>query len=32
VRLVEQHADSWLTELREAMTNVADVRDRGPAA
>ena len=32
VRLVEQHADSWLTELREAMTHVADVRDRGPAA
>ena len=32
VRLVEQHADSWLTELREAMTHVADVRDRGQAA
>src|SRR5512139_463124 len=32
VRLVEQHADSWLTELREAMSHVADVRDRGPAA
>lgn len=32
VRLVEQHADSWLAELREAMTHVADVRDRGPAA
>jgi hypothetical protein len=32
VRLVEQHADSWLAELREAMSHVADVRDRGPAA
>lgn len=32
VRLVEQHADSWLAELREAMAHVADVRDRGPAA
>ena len=31
VRLVQQHADSWLTELREAMTHVADVRDKGPA-
>ena len=32
VRLVEQHTDSWLEELREAMSHVADVRDRGPAA
>ncbi|HSE08093.1 MAG TPA: hypothetical protein VLB29_05465 [Nocardioidaceae bacterium] len=32
VRLVEQHADTWLAELREAMSHVADVRDRGPAA
>jgi Arc/MetJ-type ribon-helix-helix transcriptional regulator len=32
VRLVEQHAESWLTELREAMTHVADVRKKGPAA
>lgn len=32
VRLVEQHADSWLGELREAMEHVADVRNRGPAA
>jgi hypothetical protein len=31
VRLVQEHADSWLSELREAMTHVADVRDRGPA-
>lgn len=31
VRLVQQHADSWLTELREAMTHVADVRNKGPA-
>jgi hypothetical protein len=32
VRLVGQHEDDWLSELREAMTTVADVRDRGPAA
>lgn len=32
VRLVEQHEDDWLTELREAMTHVAGVRARGPAA
>lgn len=32
VRLVEQHADSWLAELREAMSHVADVRSKGPAA
>jgi hypothetical protein len=31
VRLVEEHADTWLTELREAMSHVADVRDKGPA-
>lgn len=31
VRLVEQHADTWLTELREAMSHVADVRNKGPA-
>lgn len=31
VRLVQQHADSWLAELREAMTHVADVRNKGPA-
>ena len=32
VRLVEQHADSWLAELREAMAHVAEVRTKGPAA
>lgn len=31
VRLVQEHTDSWLAELREAMTHVADVRNRGPA-
>jgi hypothetical protein len=30
VRLVGQHADSWLTELRQAMTSVEEVRARGP--
>lgn len=32
VRLVGQHEHDWLEELREAMTAVADVRSRGPAA
>jgi hypothetical protein len=32
VRLVGQHEDDWLTELREAMGRVAEVRERGPAA
>lgn len=32
VRLVAQHEDDWLAELREAMTAVDDVRRRGPAA
>ena len=32
VRLVGQHSDDWLTELREAMSHVADVRAQGPAA
>jgi hypothetical protein len=32
VRLVAQHEDDWLTELREAMTRVADVRTKGPQA
>jgi hypothetical protein len=32
VRLVGQHEDEWLSELRDAMTHVADVRERGPAA
>lgn len=32
VRLVGQHEADWLTELREAMGKVADVRSKGPAA
>ena len=32
VRLVGQHEDDWLSELREAMTSVADVAAKGPAA
>jgi len=32
VRLVGQHEDDWLSELREAMSSVADVRAKGPAA
>ena len=32
VRLVEQHQDEWLGELREAMAGVADVRAKGPQA
>jgi Arc/MetJ-type ribon-helix-helix transcriptional regulator len=32
VRLVEQHQDEWLGELRDAMSSVADVRERGPQA
>jgi hypothetical protein len=32
VRLVGQHEDDWLRELREAMSSVADVRAKGPAA
>ena len=32
VRLVGQHADDWLTDLREAMTAVDDVRAKGPDA
>lgn len=32
VRLVGEHEDAWLTELREAMERVAAVRSRGPAA
>lgn len=31
VRLVGQHEDDWLVELREAMAAVADVRAKGPA-
>lgn len=30
VRLVGEHADEWLAQLREAMKNVDDVRERGP--
>lgn len=30
VRLVGEHADSWLRELREAMTAVDQVRAKGP--
>jgi hypothetical protein len=30
VRLVGQHAEGWLTELREAMASVEEVRGRGP--
>src|SRR5919107_4360881 len=30
VRLVGQHADAWLSELRDAMSSVEEVRARGP--
>ena len=30
VRLVAQHTDDWLTELRAAMESVEEVRGRGP--
>jgi hypothetical protein len=30
VRLVAQHTDDWLTELRDAMASVEEVRGRGP--
>lgn len=32
VRLVGQHEEDWLADLRAAMNTVADVRSRGPAA
>jgi hypothetical protein len=32
VRLVGQHADEWLAELRRAMESVDEVRRRGPGA
>ncbi len=32
VRLVGQHEEDWLSELREAMQSVSDVRSKGPAA
>jgi hypothetical protein len=31
VRLVGEHADAWLTELREAMGAVDELRRRGPS-
>jgi len=30
VRLVEQHTDAWLSDLREAMSQIADIRNRDP--
>lgn len=30
VRLVGEHAEGWLAELREAMSAVGEVRERGP--
>lgn len=30
VKLVGQHSDEWLTQLREALQSVQQVRDRGP--
>src|SRR5215213_10273578 len=30
VRLVAQHSDEWLSQLREAMASVEEVRARGP--
>lgn len=32
VRLVGQHSDSWLAELREALQHVEQVRAKGPGA
>jgi hypothetical protein len=32
VRLVGEHEEDWLGELRDAMASVADVRAKGPAA
>jgi hypothetical protein len=32
VRLVGQHTEDWLTQLREAMTSVQRLREEGPAA
>lgn len=31
VRLVGQHEEDWLVELRDAMASVAEVRSKGPA-
>ncbi len=30
VRLVGKHADTWLGELRDAMSHVDDLRSQGP--
>ncbi|HEY2203171.1 MAG TPA: hypothetical protein VGH99_01655 [Pseudonocardia sp.] len=32
VRLVGEHADDWLTELRDAMAKVDELRGRGPVS
>jgi hypothetical protein len=32
VRLVGQHSSDWLTELREALSEVERLRETGPAA
>ncbi|KAA1419539.1 hypothetical protein F0U44_14030 [Nocardioides humilatus] len=32
VRLVQQHSDEWLTDLRESLVQVEEVRRRGPGA
>jgi hypothetical protein len=32
VRLVGQHEEDWLAELRDAMSHVAEVRTKGPTA
>jgi hypothetical protein len=32
VRLVGQHTEDWLEQLREAMTSVQRLRDEGPAS
>ena len=32
VRLVGEHTEDWLSQLREAMTSVQRLRDEGPAA
>jgi hypothetical protein len=31
VRLTGEHADAWLTELRDALRRVEEVRAQGPA-
>jgi hypothetical protein len=32
VRLVGEHADDWLGELRDAMSKVDELRSQGPTA